>query len=47
MGRFGNTLLIGGESDLKLTAELGEVVRFYLTNTANPRVFNVGLPGGG
>ena len=47
MGRFGNTLLIGGESDLKLTAELGEVVRFYLTNTANTRVFNVGLPGGG
>ena len=24
---------------------LGEVVRFYLTNTANTRVFNVGLPG--
>ena len=45
MGRFGNTLLIGGESDLKLTTELGEVVRFYLTNTANTRVFNVGLSG--
>ena len=45
MGRFGNILLIGGEPDLKLTAQLGEVVRFYLTNTANTRVFNVGLPG--
>ena len=42
MGRFGNVLLVGGESDLSLTARLGEVVRFYLTNTANTRVF----PGG-
>ena len=37
MGRFGNTLLVGGEPDLKLSAQLGEVVRFYLTNTANTR----------
>jgi FtsP/CotA-like multicopper oxidase with cupredoxin domain len=45
MGRFGDVLLIGGETDLSLTAPLGEVVRFYLTNTANTRVFNVVLPG--
>jgi FtsP/CotA-like multicopper oxidase with cupredoxin domain len=45
MGRFGNVLLVGGEPDLSLTAKLGEVVRFYLTNTANTRVFNVTLPG--
>jgi FtsP/CotA-like multicopper oxidase with cupredoxin domain len=45
MGRFGNVLLIGGETDLSLTARLGEVVRFYLTNTANTRVFKVVLPG--
>ena len=45
MGRFGNLLLVGGEPDLALTAKLGEVVRFYLTNTANTRVFNVGAPG--
>ena len=45
MGRFGNVLLIGGETDLALNAQLGEVVRFYLTNTANTRVFKVGLPG--
>ena len=31
--------------DLSLTAQAGEVVRFYLTNTANTRVFNVALPG--
>jgi FtsP/CotA-like multicopper oxidase with cupredoxin domain len=45
MGRFGNVLLIGGETELALDAEAGEVVRFYLTNTANTRVFNVALPG--
>ena len=45
MGRFGNVLLVGGETDLALSAQLGEVVRFYLTNTANTRVFNVALPG--
>ena len=45
MGRFGNVLLVGGETDLSLSAQAGEVVRFYLTNTANTRVFNVALPG--
>jgi FtsP/CotA-like multicopper oxidase with cupredoxin domain len=45
MGRFGNTLLVGGETDLRLSAKTGEVVRFYLTNTANTRVFRVKLPG--
>jgi FtsP/CotA-like multicopper oxidase with cupredoxin domain len=46
MGRFGDVLLVSGEPDLSLTAQLGEVVRFYLTNTANTRVFKVALPGG-
>jgi len=45
MGRFGNVMLVSGEPDLALTAKRGEVVRFYLTNTANTRVFNVTLPG--
>jgi FtsP/CotA-like multicopper oxidase with cupredoxin domain len=45
MGRFGDVLLIGGEPDLSLAANVGEVVRFYLTNTANTRVFKVALPG--
>src|SRR6187551_535319 len=45
MGRFGNVMLVSGEPDLALTARRGEVVRFYLTNTANTRVFNVTLPG--
>jgi FtsP/CotA-like multicopper oxidase with cupredoxin domain len=45
MGRFGNVMLVGGESELALEAGRGEVVRLYLTNTANTRVFNVTLPG--
>src|SRR5436190_7280089 len=45
MGRFGDVMLVAGETDLKLTARRGEVVRFYLTNTANTRVFRVALPG--
>ena len=45
MGRFGNVLLVGGEPDLSITARAGEVVRLYLTNTANTRVFKAQLPG--
>jgi FtsP/CotA-like multicopper oxidase with cupredoxin domain len=44
MGRFGDVLLVSGETDLALSARVGEVVRFYLTNTANTRVFKVALP---
>jgi FtsP/CotA-like multicopper oxidase with cupredoxin domain len=44
MGRFGNVMLVSGEPDLSLDAKRGEVVRFYFTNTANTRVFNVALP---
>jgi FtsP/CotA-like multicopper oxidase with cupredoxin domain len=45
MGRFGNVMLVAGEPDLSLQIKRGEVVRLYLTNTANTRVFNVALPG--
>src|SRR4051812_35849039 len=45
MGRFGDTLLIAGDPEFGLTAKRGEVVRVYLTNTANTRVFKVALPG--
>jgi FtsP/CotA-like multicopper oxidase with cupredoxin domain len=45
MGRFGNRLLVAGDSDLHLSSRAGEVVRLWLTNTANTRVFNVTLPG--
>jgi FtsP/CotA-like multicopper oxidase with cupredoxin domain len=45
MGRFGNIILVNGDTDLTLTANRGEVLRLYLLDTANTRVFNVGLPG--
>jgi FtsP/CotA-like multicopper oxidase with cupredoxin domain len=45
MGRFGNLMLIAGETHYRATARVGEVVRLWLTNTANTRVFSVRLPG--
>ncbi|TQN41959.1 heavy-metal-associated domain-containing protein [Blastococcus colisei] len=45
MGRFGNVFLVGGETDHAMTARVGEVVRLWLTNTANVRVFDLHLPG--
>ena len=43
MGRFGNVMLVGGRAGPRADGERGEVVRLYLTNTANTRVFNVAL----
>ena len=45
MGRFGNVMLVNGETGYQLQAKQGEVVRFYLTNAANTRLFNFALPG--
>ena len=45
MGRFGNVFLTSGDPDLRLSAGAGEVVRLWLTNTANTRVFNLTVPG--
>jgi FtsP/CotA-like multicopper oxidase with cupredoxin domain len=45
MGRFGNVFLTSGEPELRLEARVGEVVRLWLTNTANTRVFNLTVPG--
>lgn len=43
MGRFGDTLLVNGQPEWTFKARRGEVVRFYLTNTANARVFDLAL----
>ena len=45
MGRFGNVFLTSGDLDLRLEAGAGEVVRLWLTNTANTRVFNLAVTG--
>ncbi|MDA1028448.1 MAG: multicopper oxidase family protein [Bacteroidetes bacterium] len=45
MGRFGNVLMVNGITDYKLQVDKGDVVRFYLTNVANTRSFNVTFGG--
>lgn len=45
MGRFGNVMMVNGQTDYRLTAKKGEVVRFYLTDVANTRIFNVRFGG--
>ncbi len=45
MGRFGNVMLVNGLTDYELPVERGSVVRFYLTNVANTRTFNVVFGG--
>lgn len=44
MGRFGNTMLINGDDNYKLSVKQGERIRFYITNAANSRVFNFVIP---
>ena len=45
MGRFGNVMLIHGETEYRAGAAVGEVVRLHLVNTANTRIFNFALSG--
>jgi suppressor of ftsI len=45
MGRFGNVMLVNGITDYNLDVAAGDVVRFYLTNVANTRTFNVVFGG--
>jgi suppressor of ftsI len=45
MGRFGNTMLVNGQTDYELDVKKGEVVRFYVTNVANTRTFRFSFPG--
>lgn len=45
MGRFGNTLLVNGETSFTIKAEPGEVHRFYVTNAATVRPFDFRIAG--
>jgi FtsP/CotA-like multicopper oxidase with cupredoxin domain len=45
MGRYGNTMFVNGETDYTLRVMKGEVVRFYFTNSANVRPFNLAIAG--
>ncbi len=46
MGRYGNVMLINGETEFSGLAAAGEVVRLYVVNTANTRIFNFAIRGG-
>jgi suppressor of ftsI len=45
MGRYGNNLLVNGNSNYNLQVDKGSVVRFYLTNVANVRPFKIAIHG--
>lgn len=45
MGRVGNLLLVNGEPRYTLTAHRGDVVRFFLTNAASSRTYNISFGG--
>ncbi|MBI4087428.1 MAG: multicopper oxidase family protein [Candidatus Liptonbacteria bacterium] len=45
MGRYGNVMLINGKTNYSLFAKKGEVIRFYITNSANTRPFNFAIAG--
>lgn len=42
MGRFGNVMLVNGETDYQVMVR-GETVRFYLTDSSNTRTFNFSI----
>ena len=43
MGRFGNIMMINGNTNYSLEIKQGETSRFYLTSTANTRTFDFGI----
>lgn len=45
MGRFGNTMFLNGSANYTFNMKKWEVVKVYLTNVANTRVFNYKIPG--
>jgi len=45
MGRWGNLFLVNGEPSYRLSVRQGDVVRFYLTNVSNARVYNLAFGG--
>lgn len=44
LGRFGNEHLVNGEVGYAMPVHVGEVIRFYVTNVANARTYNLSIP---
>jgi suppressor of ftsI len=45
MGRFGNTFLVNGREGYTRSTRRGAVVRFFLTNVSNARIYNLSFTG--
>lgn len=41
MGRFGNVLLVNGDTDFTMHVKRNEIIRFYVVNASNSRVYNL------
>lgn len=44
LGRYGNEYLVNGEVGYDFKVKEGEVIRFFVTNVANARTFNLSIP---
>lgn len=45
MGRYGNVPLLNGQTDYELNVNKGQIVRFFLVDTANARPYNFTVEG--
>ncbi len=45
MGRFGNVFMINGEPNWTTRVNKGDVVRFFITDVSNARMYNLGFGG--
>ena len=45
MGRFGNVMLTNGQTEFTGQVAVGEVLRLFVVNTANTRIFNFAVRG--
>ena len=43
MGRYGDLLLVNNDQDYVVEVQAGEIVRFFLTNVANTRTFDISI----
>ena len=45
MGRYGDSILINDTEEYKVTVKQGQIVRFFVTNVANTRTFDLSFSG--
>ncbi|MGC2685295.1 MAG: multicopper oxidase domain-containing protein [Candidatus Nitrosopolaris sp.] len=45
MGRYGNVMLVNGQTNYQLNVNKGQVVRFFIADTSNARPYNFTIEG--